>query len=294
MAKGGTDEHRGDLRPDKRARVRDHSCKWAEQFKKKDPENRDFVKMETGSPEEVISASEEAAKKAGGDGTIIYAVGHGGGSGENGMADFGPRGDFRVTMYVAFNDISTSYSGTSLLKMEKDLETAEDTPNQRAKKRAVQKWCKANVAKPCSKVIEAVRDRSAVQPYYERLAQVYRAHKVREIIMMSCNIGNAPQFLDEISTDFQVPVGSYTHGVMSEDVGEKVRYMFKKDVKKRGRGTNTARAETEIPPTGPADFYLGQVLASYDGPPQNAPPEKMTAPDIPLPPKTSRIEVRPN
>ena len=67
----------------------------------------------------------------------------------------------------------------------------------------------------CDRRIEQVRDRSRVQPFYDQIAQIYHENPVRRVILLTCNVGNASGFLDEVSTDWGVPVAVYIRRVVS-------------------------------------------------------------------------------
>ena len=273
---------------DKQGGLRADNYDWAEQFVKASPGNRFLIEMNASTRDEVLRASLQAAKKAGGNGTVVYNVGHGGGVGESGVADFGPDKCFRVTEYVAFENISTGYSGESIKRQrERELVQAEAIGGAKARQRAEQRWCRVYVRGQCSRAIEAVRDRSIVQPDYEKLAAQYREHKVRQIILLSCNVGNAARFLNELSTDFQVPVGSYRLKVESKVVAGRVRMFLVGANKKPWKNSNTKIAETELPLMNQETFYLGQVRGAYSGSSR-----KLRAPDVDLPaPAEKRIEI---
>jgi hypothetical protein len=240
---------------------------WTEQYVNKDPKQRKMVTIASVDRDAVVAATQKAARLAGGNGRVIYAVGHGWGTAKRpqvGNADFGPNGILRVTEYVAFYHPTSSQSGCEMKAIAKDFDAAKAKHQNPALKR----WCaKYKVkGKDCENLKKKVGDRSTVQPYYERIAAIFRKSSVGRVLLLSCSIGESTEFLDELSTDFGVPVGAYRRTVMA--VREKLpvtkgkpRVWVFLEGDRKGTGTNTDAALTELMPgSGNNDLIWGSVV----------------------------------
>ena len=100
---------------------------WAAQYVAHRSNDRAIVQLADSTPQAVLQATSRAAKLAGTDGQIIYAVGHGGAgtSSVAGQADFAPNRAFRVTQFLAFYDDKTqAWNGPSIQQMESELREA--------------------------------------------------------------------------------------------------------------------------------------------------------------------------
>jgi hypothetical protein len=228
--------------------------RWTDQYVNKDPKQRKMVTIAAIDRDAVVAATQKAARLAGGNGRVIYAVGHGWGTTKRpqvGNADFGPNGILRVTEYVAFYHPTSSQSGCEMKTIAEDFDVAK----AKHKNPALKRWCaKYKVkGKDCELLKKKVGNRSTVQPYYDRIAAVFRNSSVGRVLLLSCEIGQSTEFLDELSTDFGVPVGAYRRTVMA--VPDKVpgvkgkppvRVFLEGD--RKGTGTNTAEALTELMP----------------------------------------------
>jgi len=244
---------------------------WARQYVKKDPKQRAMVTIVQVSRDAVVAATQKAAQLAGGNGWVIYAVGHGWGTSGNpqvGNADFGPKGILRVTEYVAFYHPTSGYSGCQIKKIADEFDSAKAQPGAKNKNTALARWC-ANYqvkGKQCEHLKKKVGDRAIVQPFYERIAKTFRKSSVGRVLLLSCNIGQSYEFLDELSTDFGVPVGAYRRAVMvvretsSGGKGTPRVWVFLEGDKK-GTGTNTDAALTELMPgSGMNELIWGSVV----------------------------------
>lgn len=225
---------------------------WAQQYVNKDPKQRVLVSIAAVDRNAVVTATRTAARLAGGNGRVVFAVGHGWGSEETpqaGNADFGPKGILRVTEYVAFYHPTSSQAGCQIKKIAEDFDAAK----AKSRPAALKRWC-ANYkvkGKDCEALKKKVGKRSDVQSYYERIVAVFRKTRVGRVLLLSCNIGKAHEFLDELSTDFGVPVGAYLRTVIAEaekPAGSKgkIRVRVYLEGDKKGTGTNTDQAFTEL------------------------------------------------
>ena len=229
---------------------------WAEQYVKKDPKQRAMVTIAQVGKDAVVEATQKAAQLAGGNGRVIYAVGHGWGTSSNpqvGNADFGPSGILRVTEYVAFYHPTSGYSGCQIKKIAEEFDAAKAKSGAKSQNAALARWC-ANYqvkGKQCEHLKKKVGDRAIVQPYYERIAKIFRKSSVGRVLLLSCNIGQSYEFLGELSTDFGVPVGAYRRMVRADreklSGGKgKPRVWVYLEGDKKGTGTNTEAALTEL------------------------------------------------
>jgi hypothetical protein len=231
---------------------------WAQQFVDHDPENRSLIEVSTA--EEAVTASERAATAAGSSGKVIYAVGHGAGSDEDspaggvaGSADFAPRLRLRVTQFVVFFEANTTWPGNPITEIESELSAAQAVRRGARRDRAIADWFAEHFSTevPASELralrriaIREVGDRARAQPFYNRIAATFRANPVSRVVLLTCNVANAQAFLDEIATDFNVPVFAYTRRVVS-NTDAPIRMFLEGDAE--GEGSNTSRATHEIP-----------------------------------------------
>ncbi|HET8546537.1 MAG TPA: hypothetical protein VFL57_00960 [Bryobacteraceae bacterium] len=230
---------------------------WGRQYAAADPQNRRVVQMSDATAQAAVDATRAAAALASPGGRVIYATGHGAGSdrdGHAGNADFAPHRQLRVTQFVAFYDVSTAYP-RSVREMEAAL------PRRRSRG-AIRRWCDEYIEDECLLSVQQLRDRSRVQPFYDQLAAVFHAQPVAVVILLTCNVGTATDFLDELSTDLGVRVRAYTRRVMSGRPGGRgtpVRMFLEGDAE--GQGTNVPAAETQLMPNARAraDFNVGVV-----------------------------------
>ncbi len=244
---------------------------WAQQYVKKDPKHRALVTIAQVSRDAVVAATQKAAQLAGGKGRVVYAVGHGWGTSSNpqvGNADFGPNGILRVTEYVAFYHPTSGQSGCELKKIAEGFDAAKGKSGAKSQNAALARWCTHYQVKgkQCERLKKKVGDRATVQPFYERIAKIFRKSSVGRVLLLSCNIGQSYEFLDELSTDFGIPVGAYRRTVMVDrenPAGGKgtPRVWVYLEGDKIGTGTHTDAALTELMPgAGTNELIWGSVV----------------------------------
>jgi hypothetical protein len=232
---------------------------WARQWQATSTTDRAIVEMSAATAAAAVQATRHAVTLAGRNGTVIYAVGHGSGGNaahpEAGSLDLAPNRQFRVSMFVAFFNVSTSWPGYPVSRMESELPTTRSVPGRRV-------WCDRYISDECEIAIQQLRDRSRVQPLYQAIAEIYRLNRVRQVLLLTCNVGNGSGFLDEISTDWQVPVAGYIRRVISRTttIGRRTRVWMFLDGDAQGVGTNVDAAATELMPNaGRGDLIVGRV-----------------------------------
>jgi len=235
---------------------------WARQFVAHDRQNRDVVlfpdvrngaagqAQARGQIESVYGA---AAQRAGEGGTVIISVGHGGsdaGAGlAAGMADLAPNRALRLQRdHVLYSrrqsDVSTTRRATAVgvercqgLLGQYDFDEETSLP-----------------APPGDLVMDlaacygagSARERLAIRAGYDTIGRLLRRNQVASVIFLSCSIGGATRFVDQIGEDWGVRVTAYTRRVaVIEDEGGQWRVYLDGD--SPGRGTNTERGRTEVP-----------------------------------------------
>lgn len=244
---------------------------WSEQYVGKDPKQRALVAMTQENRDAVVEATRKAAQLAGGGGRVIYAVGHGWGTSNKpqvGNADLGPNGILRVTEYVAFYHPTSGYSGCEIKKIAEDFDKAGAVPKAKGQNAALARWCTKYKVRggKCELLKKKVGARAIVQPSYERIAKIFRKSSVGRVLLLSCNIGQSYEFLDELSTDFGIPVGAYRKTVMVDRERPaggkgKLRVWVYLEGDRKGTGTNTDAAMTELMPgSGNSELIWGSVV----------------------------------
>lgn len=111
---------------------------------------------------------------------------------------------------------------------------------------------------------EQMLDLQALQPHYLELGRIFRDNPVRRIILLTCNVGNADAFLNELSTDLSVPVVGYTERVISrrETRGRQTRVWMFLENDPPGQGSNNDQAATELlPGVDRSKVCTGRVIA---------------------------------
>ena len=240
---------------------------WAAQYAAVDTRNRRLVSLEANTPEAVLAATQRAITLAGREGEIVYAVGHGGagGSAQAGQADFAPQARFRVTQFLAYYEDQTgTWNGPSISTMQAEAERIDGLPRGQARRREERAWCGRYIADACRLARRQVLDLDRLQPHYLALCRLFHQTPVRRVNLLTCNVANAEDFLDELATDLGVPVRAYTVRVMSQvhrrGRATSVRMLLEGDGD--GVRTNIPEAETELLPGMERDQYrTGRVRA---------------------------------
>lgn len=184
---------------------------------------------------------------------MIISVGHGGSDpGEGraaGMADLAPNRALRIQRDHVF------YS-----RRQSDVSTTERAAGVGAERcrRLLGQYdfdeTTARPAPPGDVVMElaacygagSARERLAVRGGYDTIGRLLRRNRVANVIFLSCSIGGATRFVDQIGEDWGVRVTAYTRRVaVIEDEGGQWRVYLDGD--SPGRGTNTERGRTEVP-----------------------------------------------
>jgi hypothetical protein len=218
---------------------------WAGQWQRADPDNRRTVPIGgVGSHEQLRDVIVNAVRLAGQTAfnELILAVGHGGGTGDAGTLDLAPNLRMRLargtigsrnakgteTLYDPFYDFVFSSAG---LKPKSDKTQDEDWVRQNDR---------VNLAGAKFRL-----GRSAI---YQSIGNAIRANNIQQVVFMTCNVGNAVDFIKKIAFDWQVKVRAYQRFIVFQlNVGGtgKARAFFEGDAP--GTGSNTTAAETDPP-----------------------------------------------
>lgn len=169
-----------------------------------------------GSPgaDTVIAMVQKAVNLAGPNGTLVFNVGHGvvsaSNTGTDGWVDLAPGGTFKLgglntkDSYVnVFYDMAIPRPGVNM-KPKSDLDNDKDfNPGSDKLKR----WAK-----------------------YEKLCKIIKNGKLKKVVFLTCNIGNALDFLRKISIDFDTVCEAYKHKVqLTPQSNNKMRVHLKTD-----------------------------------------------------------------
>lgn len=240
------------LPPDGLGSVYGDNRVWARQYVAAGPADRALVELTASTPEAVLTATRQAIAQAGTSGQIIYAVGHGGAGGapQSGQVDFAPNRGFRVSQFVVYdNDVTRTWAGHAVAEIEDALHDAEAVPRS-ARRVARRDWCERYIAEHCDVAWRQVRELDTLRSHYAALCGLFHATPVARVILLTCNVANAADFLDELSTDLGVPARAYTVRVMSrwEARGRSRHVWMYLEGDGPGQGTNNDRADVELMP----------------------------------------------
>lgn len=224
---------------------------WAQQYVSAGSD-RGLVELAASTPEAALAATRVATAQAGTTGQIIYAVGHGGAgaSAQGGQVDFAPNRAFRVSQFLAYyEDATGTWRGPSIPEMETEARRVAGL-RRRPRGVAERAWCGRYIAQACGIAREQILDLQTLQPHYLELGRIFRAAPVSRIVLLTCNVGNAPDFLNELATDLGVVCTAYTERVLSRWVraGRSRHVWMFLEGDRPGHGSNNDRADVELMP----------------------------------------------
>lgn len=165
--------------------------RWGNQFVAAQPLAREQLLVSpTASVSQAKTALLRAIREAGSSGTVIISVGHGAASGDNpleGMVDLAPRKVMRLggaNASVPPNFVSVFYDvalggGPRLSDLDNDLKFNPGAAR-------LKNW-----------------------RIYEEISSTFRQVAPREVVLLSCNVGNGTDFVRKIANDWQVIVRAY-------------------------------------------------------------------------------------
>jgi hypothetical protein len=211
--------------------------KWAAQFVAADPLNRLSIPMVgAATPSQIRDVIKQAARHPTGDSEIIFAVGHGGSLGmTEGTVDLAPQKKFRLargnkppTFVDPFYDWVFSHPG---------LQPISDKSND-------EKWVAQNAPER-----PGASERLARWAIYKEIGAAIAQGNIYRVTFLTCNIGNATDFIKKISIDWNVLIKAYTRFVVFQVVPatNTVRAFLEGDAP--GSGTNITLGETQLPQT---------------------------------------------
>lgn len=238
--------------PDGLGVVYDQNRRWAMQYQGADPAERAVIEMGGSTPDDVLEATAAAVARAGASGRVIFAVGHGGAGTEpsGGQFDLAPNRAFRVTQFLVYDEdlTHTWHSTYSVRHLEQTYLEAAGTEGSDARARARRSWIRTYAEAEGPAAWDQVGELATLRPYYERWCSLFRGSGLASVILLTCNVANAEDFLLEVATDMDVTVRAFTERVMSGVVrrgGERRVVMFL-DGDEPGVRTNNDRADVEL------------------------------------------------
>jgi hypothetical protein len=204
---------------------------WARQFIAVQPLARGGVLL-AGSPTvpQALTAIKDAINLAGGQGVVIFNVGHG--------ATSATGNPLEGTVELAPNKVMTLGGANStnvFLNVFYDVNLAGPAGFSR----------RDNDLKFNQNVPEA-KIRAANFAMYQDIGAACKANSTRRVIFLTCNVGRSVDFLKKIAADWGTVVEAYTDRVALQVQGNgRVRmYLFKDPP---GTGTNIPLGEEQIP-----------------------------------------------
>ncbi len=170
---------------------------WAKSFVARQPQARTLVKMTPGqSIERTRDILVGAITTAGAGGTVILSVGHGtavDGSSVDGMCEIAPGGTFKLVGLNGVGTVSVFYDVPKFAGQKSDMEfDLANNPNSPR----LTKW-----------------------KVYQSIGAKFKSVRPRRVILLTCRVGNATDFVKKIANDWGVVVGAYRKRIASnEDV----------------------------------------------------------------------------
>jgi hypothetical protein len=226
---------------------------------------------------DIIAALKTAAALAGANGTVILATGHAGATPQCvagtagcdptvGRVTFDQFSTLVIDQSVAFYKTTPPGSGGAKFPSaaEKDqhrIEQAEALNTAKGKEAFIKSLTDKKQAPAAIKdALEAAAKatkRKARRAIYEAIGAAMAKPKLKRIVLLSCAVGSATKFIDQLARDWGVQVAAYRQRVAFEDDDKnKVRAHLLTDTD--GVGTNIPRAEIAPPnATDPKVGYIG-------------------------------------
>lgn len=223
----------------------------------------DRVLVPNGSSLETAAAKLEQAAQKAQRGMVILSVGHGGqgdGNTDEGFFDLGPGSAFRV---AGNNAVLTGESGTgkrAQVSAFYDFVPTNAVGSPKSPKLQDEEHAKSSDPQ----VSGPAKTRLAHWARYLQVGKTFQANGVGAILLLTCKVGNATDFLKRVRSQLGVPIAAYKRRVM----GAPVDYFdeFKRKVATRtriflegdadGRGTNVEMGEFFVPTPGQSDWTI--------------------------------------
>jgi len=200
--------------------------RWADQFVSADPENRGIVLVDPQRIRRNPSATQlmgyvnryyrRAAQRAGEGGCVIISLGHGGANAVDpsvGMVDLLPRRALRIQRE------QLRYGGSDT--EEGDVAVLGRAPARDACRRLFEQYdLDPNTRQgepPEEQLIgymncmgaRGARPRQQFQAAYARIGELLRISRVREVVLLTCRVGNATSFVDRMAVNWGVSILAY-------------------------------------------------------------------------------------
>jgi hypothetical protein len=221
--------------------------KWANQYINKQPLQRKSVIMPANpNSQQVLQSYRAAAASAGNGGVVIVNVGHGGISPQtnmptDGLMDLAPKKKFRLGgLNIANSTVNVFYDISVVASAVPQIEFDRQNPGNTAAQQRLANW-----------------------QVYKEIGNALRSAGVYKVVMLTCRVGNATDFIKKVANDWGVVVEAYKDLVaLQTEPNNSIRIYLASD--SNGQGTNVPLGEEELP--------LATEFNSYRaGPPVLAP-----------------------
>jgi hypothetical protein len=201
---------------------------WTDRFVKAQPGRRKSVLMgRNPTINQIVSAIDSAARLAGRDGILIFNVGHGGSSSSTeGLVDVAPDQKMRLGGQGVTNVFVNVFYDVNLAGPNGFSDMDNDV--------------RFNAGSP------AVKQRMANWQIYKNIGRIIRNAGIRRVIFLTCNLGNATDFIKKVANDWNTVVEAYRKQIkLDPQANGNVRMHLVGDAP--GTGTNIPDSEHEIP-----------------------------------------------
>lgn len=231
---------------------------WADQWQKSDKLNRKKVGLAGGKHTAIRDTFVKAIKLAGqtAGNELILAVGHGGAlSSDVGNVDLAPN---RLMRLARGTIGSRNAKGTEVFYDPfYDFVFPRQNVVPKSDKMNDEDWSKQKNSPNAG----GAKFRLARFGIYRSIGDAIKANHINQVVFVTCNIGNATDFIKKIAFDWNVKIKAYKRSLIfqlnSPGTGKARAFL---DGDKDGKGTNTVTGETEIPQV---DFVtVGPPLSS--------------------------------
>jgi hypothetical protein len=229
--------------------------RWAAQWRGADERRRALVVFRPQGTTERIRAQareiyNDAASQAGPGGMVIVSVGHGGsgsreglaGDSSVGMVDLAPRLALRLQRENVLYGEQREHDEVTIREYRR---IGQDRCRRLGRRRSRLPTEQAFDLAYCDGAPSA-SERLEIREAYEAIGASFRGHRVAEVVLLTCRVGDATAFLDRIALDWGVRVTAYRRRVAGgrDSEGQYRVYLLGDD---EGEGTNRERARTQIP-----------------------------------------------
>jgi len=208
------------------------------------------------------SKLEKAAQLAGGGGVILLSVGHGGsastgdGGTDEGFFDLAPH-NFRVAGNNAILTGQTGSTGKTPAEISVYYDVAPKFADPKIKAKSRKEQDEEDAQSNDASVSRLAKTRLANWERYLKVGKAFQANRLGAMILLTCKVGLATDFLKRARTQLGVPIAAYKSRVLGNPVtyyadsaatipvATRTRIYLEGD--KDGQGTNVEMGEFWIP-----------------------------------------------